>query len=339
MRPCLLFAALWIGCGGGPGPTPSAPASAPSPTSSPAPDPLAIYQSWIAATNDGRWGEVGAALADDASLTPASSGMTLMGRDNIVEFFKSFAVGFPDLRTRPVVILSRPGHVTAVAMSSGTNSAAVGPLPASGRAVEFLGLTEIEFDDAGRITRIVVYADNLNFLAQMGQWQGTAREAAEADAGATPTLAVHGSGPREQQNVALANRLIEAFNGHDAPALLALYTPDALLDDQHLAAPIITAHQIATHHSDLFPAFPDIEMTDVHSFSAGDYVVLTYVLRGTHAGPYARLPGPPTYRQIELQGAALLTMRGDRIAEHLVFVDGMAMGFQLGLVALPGGEP
>lgn len=339
----LAIASLLIaltGCPSQRGPTsttPVEPAPAPAPAV-PEVDVVGVYRAWIDAANSGRWDEVIAGFSDTATLIPASSGMKLEGGDNIGEFFKSFAVGFPDMKTTPVVLLARPGHLTAIAVASGTNSAAVGPFPATGRAISFLGLTTIDFDSAGKMTNVVAYADNLNFLGQMGQWDGAAREPVEPSA-PEPLTAAQGSSTTEAANLARARYLVAAFNRHDAPALLGFYAPAAVLDDQHLAAPIITARQIGTHYSELFPSFPDIEMTDVQSWAAGDYVVLTYTLRGTHGGAYARLPGGPSYRQVSLQAAALLRLDGTQVTEHMVFVDGMAMGFQLGLLAMPGAEP
>lgn len=319
----------------------AAPPSTPDPpaaTRAPEVDVVGIYRAWIDAANAGYWPEVTAAFGENATLTPASSGMELSGGDNIGEFFKSFAVGFPDLQTTPVRILARPGHVTAIAIATGTNSAAVGPFAPTGRSMSFIGLTQIDFDASGKMTRVVAYADNLNFMGQMGQWKGGSREALGPPTNELVILR-QGSEAGEPAQLARVAAMVAAFNRHDAPALMKLYAPDAVLDDQHLAAPIITSHQIGTHYSELFPAFPDIEMADVQSWAAGDHVVMTYTLRGTHAGSYARLPGAPSYRQLELQGAALLRLRGDQIAEHLVFVDGMAMGLQLGLLAMPGAQP
>ncbi|HUH05871.1 MAG TPA: nuclear transport factor 2 family protein [Kofleriaceae bacterium] len=325
------------GCGSSRAAPPSTP-EPPAAAAAPEVDVVGVYRAWVEAANAGSWPEVIAAFSEDATLIPASSGMELAGAANIGEFFKSFSVGFPDLRTTPIMILTRPGHVTAISIATGTNSAAVGPFEATGHAMSFIGLTEIAFDASGKMTRVIAYADNLNFMGQMGQWKGSSREPVSPPS--DPLIIVRqGSEAGEPARLARVASLVEAFNRHDAPALLQLYLPDAVLDDQHLPGPIITAHQIGTHYSDLFPAFPDIAMADVQSWAAGDYVVLTYTLRGTHAGAYARLPGTPSYRQLELQGAALLRLRGEQIAEHLVFVDGMAMGFQLGLLAMPGAEP
>jgi steroid delta-isomerase-like uncharacterized protein len=330
---------LLVGCSGR-GPTPAAvvPTASATPEAPVPPDQVAIFRAWMTAMNEARWSDVAAALGDDVTLVPASSGMKLEGKDNVVEFFKSFAVGFPDLRSAARVILSRPGHVVALARSTGTNSAAVGPFPATNRQISFLGLTHVELDAAGAITAVTAYADNLNFMGQMGQWDGAARETDTTD-DAPPTTATEQRTPIEAANQALVGKLVAAFNRHDAPALLGMYAPDAVLDDQHLGGPIITAGQIAAHYSALFPSFPDIGMADVATWAAGDYVVIEYALRGTHAGPYARLPGAASYRQIDLQVAALVKLRDGKIAEHGIFVDGMAMGFQLGVLALPSAEP
>ncbi len=322
---------------------PAAPAPAPqpavdaAPAKPPAPDLAARYLDWVRLANAGDWDGLRGQLTDDSTVTPASSEMVLHGPDNIIEFYKSFSVGFGDLTTTPVLVLVRPGQVAAVALTRGTNTVAIGLQAATGKRTSFVGLTLIDYDDAGKMIRSTVYADNLNFMGQLGLWPGKTRPVDEGEVGA-PEIVRAGPAPDKVAGVALARRFAERIKAHDGPGLIALYTPDAVVNDTHLAAPIATPAAIARQFQEMFVAFPDLSIDDLEAWGAGDYTVATFHLRGTNGGTYQRLGARATMRQIDLEAAMILRVRGNRIAEQQIFVNGMAMGMQLGVLAAPGDD-
>lgn len=336
MKHALVTASL-IAASCGPSPAPVNPGPAPAPAAqpvapaAPAVDVADLYREWVDLGNKGAWPELAARFAADATAHPASSGMTLVGPANIQTFFQSFAHGFPDLVTHPLLVFTGERKLAAVALSRGTNTADMGPTKATGRQTSFVGLTTMTFDDAGAIRELVVYADNLNFMGQLGAWKGDAR-AVDAREPGPPAVIATGTGADEAANLLTVARWNDRFNAHDAPGLLQLYAPAAILDDTHLAGPIATATAIGTWYSNLFPGFPDIVARVTDAWAAGDYVIVTYALQGTNGGAYPRLGATRTMRQIELEAAAVFLIRGGLIAEHHVFVDGMAMGYQLGVL-------
>ena len=338
------LAALMLTACAKPGP-PAAPAPAPAPAPvatdparPPAPDLARRYLDWVTRANAGDWAGLRAQLTEESTVTPASSGMVLHGPDNIIEFYKSFAVGFGDLTTTPILVLVRPGQVAAVALTRGTNDVAIGAHPATGKRTSFLGLTVVDYDAQGHLVRGTAYADNLNYMGQLGLWSGDTRPVDESTLDA-PAIVRAGPHPDAAAGVALARRFAARIDAHDAPGLMKLYTPDAVVDDTHLAAPIATPAAIAHHFQEMFVAFPDLSIDDLAAWGAGDYAVATFHLRGTNGGTYARLGASGTMRQIDLEAAMVLRVRGDAIAEQQIFVDGMAMGMQLGVLADPGDAP
>lgn len=327
--------AIVVACACGSAPAPTAPAPVASePAAAPAPKPPAIdagrlYREWVALVNAGDWDAVAARFADDATIRPASSGMELRGPANIVSFLSSFGRGFPDLRTWPVLVVADGRRVAAVALSRGTHSEDMGPMKATGKVTSFVGLTLVEFDDAGLVRTMVIYADNLNFMGQLGQWQGDTRPVDDREPPTTEVI----SGPASDANRELVERWAARFTAHDAPGMLALYAPAAVLDDTHLAGPIVTGKAIAAWYSSFFPGFPDVAIEDLETWTAGEYAIATYAVRGTNGGEYPRLGARRTMRQIDLEVAAVIRVRNGVIEEHLVFVDGMAIGIQLGVLA------
>jgi steroid delta-isomerase-like uncharacterized protein len=278
--------------------------------------------------------------SEDASLTPASSGTTVRGRASIREMLASFAAGFPDLQARTThLFLVGPRRLIAITHNRGTNSVALGGIDASNKATSFLNLTVTDVDDAGLITRQIAYADNLNFLGQIGQLKGVYRSVDAGPAG-DPIVARTGSAPAEGDHTAMVRTFAALFGSHDRAAVTRLYATDGVLDDLATATPVSGSANLDRAYAALFSAFPDIAMTDLELAAAGDHVVATYRLTATHAGAYAPLGAERgSMRQLELEAAATFHIVDGKIVRHTVFVDGMAAARQLGLFDVPAGTP
>jgi predicted ester cyclase len=182
-------------------------------------------------------------------------------------------------------------------------------------------------------------------MGQLGLFPGAYRPvdppAPATPPAAEPTLDRTGSQAAvESDNAAVVRTLAALVGSHERAPIVALYRPDAVLDDISTAAPAAGAPGIDKSYAELFTAFPDLAMTDVDVVSAGAFVVATYKLTGTHGGPYPRLRAKSgTMRQIDLEVAALFHLQDGKIARHTIFVDGMAAAIQLGLFDIPGAPP
>ena len=77
-------------------------------------------------------------------------------------------------------------------------------------------------------------------------------------------------------------------------------------------------------------AFPDLSATVDDVLSDGDKVVTRYTLRGTYQGEIEEF-GPPTGRQIELQGITIHRMEDGKIVEEWGRYDNLGVMQQLGL--------
>jgi len=333
---------LLVACSTSPHPPPARPGPEPPPTAAPAVDPVPVYLHWTDAANAGDWKALAALYAADATVTPASSGSTLRGRDQLVTLFESLAAGFPDQRSRPLLLIAAGNRLYAVAWNTGTNTVSLGAMPATNRATGMLVLGVIEVDpSSGLIAHHVLYADNLNFMGQLGLWDGSSRPAGDSpDPGAAVEVVRTGSAAAEADDAATVRTAAALLGAHDAAGLTRLYAADAELDDQSDAGPERGAAAIEHGYADLFAAFPDLAISDLDVVGAGDLAVATYRLTGTHGGPWPRLGAPAgTMRQIDLEVAAVFRFRDGKIVRHQVFSDGLAAAMQLGLYQLPGDQP
>jgi steroid delta-isomerase-like uncharacterized protein len=84
-------------------------------------------------------------------------------------------------------------------------------------------------------------------------------------------------------------------------------------------------------YSTFFEAFPDVSITVDDVLAEGDQVVCRYTFRGTHQGETEDF-GPPTGRQIVLEGITIHRFEGDKIVETWERYDNLRVLQQLGLV-------
>ena len=78
-------------------------------------------------------------------------------------------------------------------------------------------------------------------------------------------------------------------------------------------------------------AFPDLSATVEEVIAEGEKVVTRYTLRGTHQGEIAEF-GPPTGRQMELQGITIHHIEDGKIVEDWERYDNLSILQQLGRV-------
>jgi steroid delta-isomerase-like uncharacterized protein len=83
--------------------------------------------------------------------------------------------------------------------------------------------------------------------------------------------------------------------------------------------------------STFFKGFPDINITVDDVIGEGDQVVSRYTIRGTHQGETEEF-GPPTNKQMELEGITVHRFEDGKIVEEWERYDNLSVLQQLGLV-------
>lgn len=78
-------------------------------------------------------------------------------------------------------------------------------------------------------------------------------------------------------------------------------------------------------------AFPDQNVTVDDVIAEGDKVVSRYTVRGTHTGETEDF-GPPTGKQVHLEGITIYHFKGGRLAEMWDRYDNLSVMQQLGLI-------
>jgi steroid delta-isomerase-like uncharacterized protein len=129
--------------------------------------------------------------------------------------------------------------------------------------------------------------------------------------------------------IEVAKRHEDAWNRHDADAIVALFAEGGTYHSPDADPPLI-GEAIAAFAKKVWAALPDFSSEPISSMGeAGGWVVYQWVLRGTNTGP--GLDGaPPTGHALTLHGATFLQIEGDKIRSERVYYDRQAIAEQLG---------
>jgi steroid delta-isomerase-like uncharacterized protein len=120
----------------------------------------------------------------------------------------------------------------------------------------------------------------------------------------------------------------ELMNRKNLDAIEEFYAPDLVW---HEPDQDIHGYEQAKQFTSTFiAAFPDINMTVDDVLAEGDKVVGRWTVRGTHQGETEDY-GPPTGRQMVLEGITMHRFEGDKIVEEWERYDNLGMLQQLGL--------
>jgi steroid delta-isomerase-like uncharacterized protein len=94
--------------------------------------------------------------------------ITFNGKAGYRDFVQQWITAFPDARISDPVYIDGGSCVVAQFVGVGTNTGSYGPLPASGKPVQF-GYCEIaHFNGDGLIAHVDAYYDRLSILTQLG---------------------------------------------------------------------------------------------------------------------------------------------------------------------------
>jgi steroid delta-isomerase-like uncharacterized protein len=132
-----------------------------------------------------------------------------------------------------------------------------------------------------------------------------------------------------EENKDLARRSWEILSERNLDLIEEVYAPDLVF---HEPDQDIRGYEEARQFvSTFFDAFPDINITVEDAIAEGDQVATRYTIRGTHRGETEEF-GPPTERQMELEGITIHRIEGGKIVEEWERYDNLSVMQQLGLV-------
>lgn len=132
------------------------------------------------------------------------------------------------------------------------------------------------------------------------------------------------------ENLAVPERLVEAWNSQDTGRVQDFYAPEYEGVDVGRAEPYRGPQGAARHMTSYLGAFPDLRFTQDEIVVQGDRVALFWTAHGTHEGRLMNIP--PTGRKIAVQGASLLTVENEKVTRGLYVWDVAGLLRSIGLL-------
>ncbi len=131
-----------------------------------------------------------------------------------------------------------------------------------------------------------------------------------------------------EENKALVRRAWEIVSPDNLDLIEEVYAPDLVWHepDQDIRG----YDQAKQFVSTFFAAMPDINITVEDLIAEGEKVVSRYTIRGTHQGETEEF-GPPTGRQMQLEGITIHRFEDGKIVEEWERYDNLSVLQQLGL--------
>jgi steroid delta-isomerase-like uncharacterized protein len=132
--------------------------------------------------------------------------------------------------------------------------------------------------------------------------------------------------------VEVSKRSIDAWNRHDADAVIALYAEEATYHTPRFDHPL-KGKALADFIKSVLTAFPDLRFEVIsRGDTGGGLVASQLVLHGTHTGSF--MDGtPPTGRTVTYPLASFAKIEGDKIRTEQIYLDRQTVAEQLGLKA------
>jgi steroid delta-isomerase-like uncharacterized protein len=132
-----------------------------------------------------------------------------------------------------------------------------------------------------------------------------------------------------QNPVQIAQLYFDAWNQHDADAIVAAFAEGGTYADPATAGPL-TGTAIGTYARALWDAFPDLSF-DIGSVTenASGLVSAEWLMKGTNTGPFNGLP--PTGATVAVAGADFIRVGADKIRSVQGYFDSGAVPRALGL--------
>jgi steroid delta-isomerase-like uncharacterized protein len=130
----------------------------------------------------------------------------------------------------------------------------------------------------------------------------------------------------------VSQRLIDAWNRHDADAYVALYAEGGTYHTPRRDHPL-TGKAIADFFKSVWEVYPDASLEVITSGDAGGGLVASqFMVHGTHTGPYFD-GSPPTGRTVAYPIATFTQIEGDKVRSEHVYFDRQTPAELLGLKA------
>jgi len=311
------------------------PPPAPSPVVKTAEERVALYKSCWDHFNNKQWDQFQNCYAENA-VTEAidSNPPSITGRTAIIERAKLEAAGFPDRRGEVKIMLVNGDRVAGIALYSGTNTGPMPPgpdgkaVPATNKPVGMLMAHTIELDPTGsRAVREAAYFDENTMGSQLGLSPAPGRKA-EKPTGAPAEVVIAKNDDKERANIESVRKSFAALNAHDVKGLADTLAPNYKAMDIGQPKDLDKAASLK-NLKEMLAGFPDVKITPITMWAAGDYVVVTGTFEGTNLGDVPSMGMKKTGKKVSAHFFELFKLENGLCKDDWLFYNAAAMAAQL----------
>lgn len=318
----------------------SEPAPPPPPPAPPVKTPderVQLYRACWDQFNNKQWDQFRNCYAETAVSESVDSAVPVTtGRDAIIERAKSEGTALPDSRGELRIVLVNGDRVASVALITATNSGPMSsgsggkPIPATNKTIGVLMAHTIDLDPTGaRAVREASYVDENTILSQLGLSPAPARKA-EKPAGAPAQVVFAKNDDKERGNIEAVRKTFAALSAHDVKGVLDTQAPNYKSIDVTQPKDM-DKNASAASLKEMFAGFPDVKVTPVTMWAAGDYVVVTGTFEGTNLGALPSMGMKKTGKRVSAHFFELLKIENGLCTDDWLFYNGAAIAAQLGL--------
>lgn len=294
------------------------------------------YQACWDHFNNKAWDQFQACYDQNAvSENVDSSQPTVTGSANIITRGKTEVESFPDRRGEVRLMLANGDRLASIALYTATNSGPMPgpdgkPIPATGKTFGMLMAHTVDLDPTGSMAvRDAAYFDEGTMMAQLGLSKMPARPV-EKPTGAPPTVVIAKNDATEQANLAATRALFDAINKHDLKAIDTMTPADYRGIEMAKPADVNKKESMAST-KEMLSAYPDLKITPVTMWAAGDYVVVAGTFEGTNTGDMPSMKMKKTGKKVSLRFYEIMKLENGKAKDDWMFYNGPAMAAQLGM--------
>lgn len=131
----------------------------------------ALYEAW----EKRDFAALAAHCAEEVEICDAARGQVVKGRNNVRDFYASWAAACPDSVCGATIVASSHDTVAIEGVWVGTNTGSFAGLPATGQPVSMPWANVLHFDHDGRIISGTAYYDQLTPMTQLGHLPAPAK--------------------------------------------------------------------------------------------------------------------------------------------------------------------
>jgi hypothetical protein len=296
------------------------------------------YQDCWAHYNNKAWDQFQTCYAENATSEGVDAPMPpRSGRAAIIDFAKQETAAFTDRRGDPVLVLGNGSRLASVALWTATNDGPMPPgpdgkpMPATNKKVGLYMAHTVDLDPTGSsAARDAAYVDEGVMMAQLGVSPAPAR-APIASTGMAPTVVIAKNDETENRNIAAARASVDVWNARDVKAVEATMADGYKMIEMGQPKDMDKAEAIAGA-KEFWGGFPDLKITPVDVWAAGDYVVMTGTVEGTNTGDMPSMGVKKTGKALKLKFLEVFKFdAAGKMTEDWLFYNGAAFASQLGL--------